>query len=64
MPGQSLSGIELLGRADESTIAVANAERPFSFDADGGAFQLACDAKRIDLALLFDPMMAVHSSNI
>jgi hypothetical protein len=54
----------LLGRADESTIAVASAARPFSFDGDGGAFQLACEAKRIDLAFLFDPMMAVHSSNI
>jgi hypothetical protein len=31
---------------------------------DGAAFQLACEAKRIDLAFLFDPMMAVHSSNV
>ncbi|MEZ2144786.1 helicase-related protein [Bradyrhizobium sp. DN5] len=54
----------LLGRADEPTIAIASAERPFSFDGDGGAFQLACEAKRIDLAFLFDPMMAVHSSNV
>jgi len=54
----------LLGRAEEATIAVASTERPFSFDGDGGAFQLACEAKRIDLAFLFDPMMAVHSSNV
>ncbi len=54
----------LLGRADESTIDIARAELPFSFDGDGGAFQLACEAKRIDLAFLFDPMMAVHSSNV
>lgn len=54
----------LLGRADEATIALASAERPFSFDGDGAAFQLACEAKRIDLAFLFDPMMAVHSSNV
>jgi SNF2 family DNA or RNA helicase len=54
----------LLGRADEASIAIASAERPFSFDGDGGAFQLACEAKRIDLAFLFDPMMAVHSSNV
>ena len=25
---------------------------------------MACEAKRIDLAFLFDPMMAVHSSNV
>ena len=31
---------------------------------DGAAFQLACEAKRIDLAFLFDPMMAVHTSNV
>jgi hypothetical protein len=54
----------LLGRADEATIAIAITERPFSFDGDGGAFQLTCEAKRIDLAFLFDPMMAVHSSNV
>ncbi|UPT91406.1 DUF3883 domain-containing protein [Bradyrhizobium barranii subsp. apii] len=54
----------LLGRADEVSIAIASTERPFSFDGDGGAFQLACEAKRIDLAFLFDPMMAVHSSAV
>ena len=54
----------LLGRADEATIATASVERPFSFDGDGAAFQLSCEAKRIDLAFLFDPMMAVHSSNV
>ena len=54
----------LLVRADEPSIAVATAERPFSFDGDGAAFQLTCEAKRIDLAFLFDPMMAVHTSNV
>ena len=54
----------LLGRADEATISVATAERPWSFDGDGAAFQLTCEAKRIDLAFLFDPMMAVHTSNV
>lgn len=54
----------LLGRADEASIAIASSERPFSFDGDGAAFQLACEAKRIDLAFLFDPMMAVHTSNV
>src|SRR5438132_6496065 len=54
----------LLSRADETSINVATVERPFSFDGDGAAFQLACEAKRIDLAFLFDPMMAVHASNV
>src|SRR5713101_6293429 len=54
----------LLGRADETTIALATQERPWAFDGDSEAFQLACEAKRIDLAFLFDPMMAVHTSNV
>jgi superfamily II DNA or RNA helicase len=54
----------LLLSADEPNITVATVERPFSFDGDGAAFQLACEAKRIDLAFLFDPMMAVHTSNV
>jgi SNF2 family DNA or RNA helicase len=54
----------LLGRAEEPLIAIASSEHPFSFDGNGSAFQLACEAKRIDLAFLFDPMMAVHSSNV
>ena len=54
----------LLSRVDEQSIGLATAERPFSFDGDGAAFQLACEAKRIDLAFLFDPMMAVHTSNV
>src|SRR5262249_54752864 len=54
----------LLGRADEPSISLAVTERPFSFDGDGAAFQLTCEAKRIDLAFLFDPMMAVHTSNV
>lgn len=54
----------LLVRADESSITLAKNERPFSFEGDGSAFQLTCEAKRIDLAFLFDPMMAVHTSNV
>jgi SNF2 family DNA or RNA helicase len=54
----------LLGRLDEGSLSVATVERPWSFDGDGAAFQLTCEAKRIDLAFLFDPMMAVHTSNV
>ncbi len=54
----------LVSRSDEATLHVATARRPWSFDGDGAAFQLAAEAKRIDLAFLFDPMMAVHTSNV
>jgi SNF2 family DNA or RNA helicase len=54
----------LLNRADELNISVATKERPWSFDGDGEAFKLTVEAKRIDLAFLFDPMMAVHTSNV
>src|SRR3954449_7417331 len=54
----------LLGHGDETNLSVATIERPWSFDGDGAAFQLTCEAKRIDLAFLFDPMMAVHTSNV
>lgn len=54
----------LLGRADESAIALATEERPWSFDGDGETFKLAVEAKRIDLAFLFDPMMAIHTSTV
>lgn len=54
----------LMGRADEDNFAIATVERPWSFDGDGDAFKLAVEAKRIDLAFLFDPMMAVHTSNV
>lgn len=54
----------LLNRGDEPNIAIATTERPWSFDGDGEAFKLTVEAKRIDLAFLFDPMMAVHTSNV
>jgi len=55
----------LLGRADEEgSIAIATQERPWAFDGNAEAFKLAVEAKRIDLAFLFDPMMAVHTSNV
>ena len=57
-------GERLVTRADETSISVATVDLPFSFDGDGAAFQLTCEAKRIDFAFLFDPMMAVHTSNV
>lgn len=54
----------LLNRGDEARVSVASVGRPWSFDGDGEKFKLAAEAKRIDLAFLFDPMMAVHTSNV
>ena len=54
----------LVGRADEATISIATVERPWAFDGSGEDFKLAVEAKRIDLAFLFDPMMAIHTSNV
>ena len=54
----------MLFRTDEATLALAEAGRPWAFDAPGAAFKLAAEAYRIHLAHLFDPMMAVHTSNV
>lgn len=54
----------LIGSTDLAGLAIASAGRPWAFDGDPESFQLACEAKRIDLAFLFDPMMAVHTSNV
>lgn len=54
----------MLFRSDESNLALAEAGRPWSFDAPGEDFKLATEAHRINLAHLFDPMMAVHTSNV
>ena len=54
----------MLFRADEESLAIAIAGRHWSFDADGSDFKLAAEALRIELAHLFDPMMAIHTSNV
>lgn len=55
----------LLTRDDEGRLSEAAAqERAWSFAADGNLFTLATEAHRIRLAHLFDPLMAVHSSDV
>ena len=54
----------LLNRSDEAGVSLAVAHRPWSFEGDGETFKLVVEAKRIDLAFLFDPMMAVHTSDV
>jgi len=55
---------ELLFRDDESRIEIAEQGRPWSFDGDGAQFRLVSEAQRINLAHLFDPVLAVHTSLI
>ena len=54
----------MLFRGDEGNLSLAEAGRPWAFDAPGAEFTLAAEAYRINLAHLFDPMMAVHTSNV
>ncbi len=54
----------MLFRSNEADLFIATAGRPWSFDANGEGFKLAAEAIRINLAHLFDPMMAVHTSNV
>jgi len=54
----------MLFRSDEAKLSLAEAGRPWAFDAPGEDFKLAVEAYRINLAHLFDPMMAVHTSNV
>ncbi len=54
----------MLFRSDETNLSLAEAGRPWGFDAPGDDFKLAVEGYRINLAHLFDPMMAVHTSNV
>ncbi|HMO82317.1 MAG TPA: helicase-related protein [Pyrinomonadaceae bacterium] len=55
---------QLLYRDDEPRLEIDTSGRPWSFDADGGLFRLVSEAQRIFLAHLFDPILAVHTSNV
>ncbi|MFZ6654722.1 helicase-related protein [Undibacterium sp. TJN19] len=57
-------GERVVFRSEESKLSLATAGRPWGFDADGADFKLAAEAYRINLAHLFDPMMAIHTSNV
>jgi superfamily II DNA or RNA helicase len=55
-------GQELVYRDDEGRLEVEQAGRAWSLDADGSLFRLVSEAKRISLAYLFDPFLAVQTS--
>ncbi len=54
----------MLFRSDEANLSLAEAGRPWAFDAPAADFKLVTEAYRINLAHLFDPMMAVHTSSV
>jgi hypothetical protein len=57
-------GKELLLPNREAELEIATEDILWSFDADGASFRLTSEAYRINLAYLFDPLIAVHTSLI
>ncbi len=55
---------ELLYRADAGRLRVDEAATTWALDADAGLFRLTSEALRLRLAYLFDPFLAVHTSNL
>lgn len=55
---------QMFFRSDEARLSLAQEGRSWSFDAPGEEFKLGLEAYRISEAALFDPMMAVHTSNV
>ena len=55
---------ELLDREDEARLTVEKNGRAWSMDADGDLFRLVSEARRISLAYLFDPFLAVQTSTL
>ncbi len=57
-------GQQLLFRSDEHRLQLVEPGRQWAFDGDGELFRLVSEAHRIRLAYLFDPLLAVHISNV
>ena len=55
---------ELLYRADEPRLRVEAGRESWALDADPALFRLTSEAMRLRLAYLFDPYLAVHTSNL
>ena len=57
-------GQELLYRSAAAELVIVSKEHSWQFDGDGATFRLVSEAYRIHLAYLFDPLLAVHTSQI
>lgn len=55
---------QLVYREDENNLEIQKSSLPWCFDADGNVMRLASEAYRINLAHIFDPYLAVHTSSI
>ena len=55
---------QLVYREDENNLEIQKSSLPWCFDADGSVMRLASEAYRINLAHIFDPYLAVHTSSI
>jgi len=55
---------QLVYRENEESIEVLESKLPWSFDANANLLRLASEAYRINLAHIFDPYLAVHTSAI
>jgi len=62
--GSGYTSSRLIYRDDERKISCETRKRPLSFTANAQDFRLASEAQRIKLAHLFDPYVAVNTSNI
>lgn len=57
-------GNQLLYRDNEPNLVIAEGGQRWSFEANGEMLRLVSEAYRIQLAYLFDPLLAVHTSLI
>lgn len=55
---------ELIYRDREAELEILESGKPWSFDGDAEQFRLVSEAYRIQLAYLFDPLLAVHTSQV
>lgn len=61
---QGATGSQILYREEEPSLTVLEKSLPWSFDVPGKKLRLVSEAYRINLAHLFDPYLAVHTSSI
>ncbi len=54
----------LLSRTDENRLSIAAEDRHWTLDADGELFKLVSEARRIELAHLFDPYVGIEAADI
>lgn len=60
----NLLGERMLYKHDEAQLNLIDETVSWDFSGDPDAFKLAVEAYRVNVAYLFDPMMAVHTSNV